>query len=41
MAQVLAGFAADHQMFFFTGSSHTRELLRAAAPDVALRTLGA
>jgi uncharacterized protein YhaN len=38
MAGVLAEFARDHQLFFFTCSSRTRDLLLAAAPDADTRT---
>jgi len=41
MAGVLATFAADHQLFFFTCSTRARDLLLSAGPGVALRSLDA
>ncbi len=40
MAGVLAVFASEHQLLFFTCSSRTRDLLAAAAPDAAVRAIG-
>jgi uncharacterized protein YhaN len=40
MAEVLARFAADHQLFFFTCSSRTRDLLAATGPAVDVRPIG-
>lgn len=39
MAEVLARFANDHQLLFFTCSSRTRDLLLAARPDADERSL--
>lgn len=41
MAAVLADFASEHQLFFFTCSSRTRDLLAALGPSVEVRNLGA
>ena len=38
MAEVLATFATDHQLIFFTCSSRTRDLLVGARSDVDERT---
>ena len=40
MARVLAGFAAHHQLFFFTCNRRTRDLLVGAAAGVEERALG-
>jgi uncharacterized protein YhaN len=41
MAEVLAAFAEEHQLLFFTCSSRTRDLLSTTAPEAEIRQIGA